>query len=338
MLVDWLIPLGALLISLLLTPLIRRIAIKRQLVDIPNLRSSHERPTPRGGGLAIVVGCLVSLILLGIFHYVSFCLVVGFVVGGLLVAAISFLDDHGHVSPYWRVAVHFVAAISAYFFIGGATLVFHMSFTGWLFSAFLVVSVVWVLNLYNFMDGVDGIAGAETVFVGVSSAIFFGINDVPDMAQISVLLVAATTGFLVWNLPPASIFMGDVGSGFLGIFIGLLALAGIMSGAVNIWVWVILLGVFLVDATVTIGRRIICGSKWWEAHRSHAYQHLAIKWKSHGKVTLAVTCINVFWLFPWAFAAWCSPLKGFFFALIAYTPLIWLTIHFKAGKEEKCFR
>ncbi len=330
---DLLILLGTFIGSLLLTPLIRRFALKSRLVDVPNIRSSHERPTARGGGLAIVVTYFAALIGLFLIDYVPLYLVVAFAVAGLPVAAVGFWDDHGHVPPRWRIVVHFVAAISAWVLISDVTMHSRLPLLWWFFNVFLIVSVVWMLNLYNFMDGIDAIAGAETIFVTAGAALLFSLSGSRDLAMLAALLAVSTTGFLVWNLPPARIFLGDVGSGFLGIAIGMLALAGIKSGTVNIWGWLILLGVFLVDATLTVARRMMRGAKWYEAHRSHAYQHLAIRWKSHGKVTLAVTAINIFWLFPWAFAAWRRPQWGALYTALALAPLVCAALKLGAGKD-----
>lgn len=334
MIIDWQIPLAVFVGSLLSTPFIRHYAMKRRLVDVPNVRSSHETPTPRGGGLAIVVSCMVAMILLIYFQHMSFQFGAAFVGAGLIVAAAGFWDDHGHVPPRWRIVVHFVAALWAWSLLNGTAVFPHLSPVGWFFNAFLVVSIVWVLNLYNFMDGIDAIASAETIFIAVGAALLFHLSGAGDLALFAALLAASTAGFLIWNLPPARIFLGDVGSGFLGIIIGMLALAGIMTGAVNIWVWLILLGVFLVDATLTVARRILRGARFYEAHRSHAYQHLALQWKSHGKVTLVVTAINVLWLLPLALAAWRWQDYGPLLFAVAFAPLIWLAFYFKAGVEK----
>ncbi|MFH0799359.1 MAG: glycosyltransferase family 4 protein [Pseudomonadota bacterium] len=322
----------ALMMSMLMTRFLIWYALRQSLIDCPNERSSHVIPTPRGGGLSIGISCMLGLVVLGISSYVALNLAVAFAGAGFLVAAVGFWDDHGHVPPKRRVAMHFIAAIWALCFVSGSVSFFHLSLLGWFFNVFLVVSVVWVLNLYNFMDGIDSIAAAEAIFVGGSAAAFFYASGATGLALFSILLVVSTAGFLVWNLPPARVFMGDAGSGFLGVMIGMLALAGIKGSSVNIWVWLILLGVFLVDATLTVARRMARGTRWFEAHRSHAYQHAAQRWNSHGKVTMAVFAINVLWLLPWAIAAWRLPHLGPLFAAIAFAPLVWGAFKLGAGK------
>ena len=335
MFVDWRITFGIFIGSFLLTPLIRHFASKRRLIDVPNARSSHELPTPRGGGVAIVVNYFVGLVIIALLHRLPFDLISALTGAGIMVAAIGFLDDHGHISARWRIIVHFIAAGWVVFSLNGFFLALNLSLYEWLFDLFWLISLVWLINLYNFMDGIDTIAGAEAVFVCVSATVFFLASGEYGMGSATALLAAAVAGFLFWNLPPARIFMGDVGSSFIGIVIGVIALAGIKGGVTSVWVWVILLGVFLVDATVTVFRRILRGRRWYSAHRSHTYQHAAREFASHGKVTAAVSLINVAWLFPWAVAAYEWPALGPLFAALAYLPLICLAFRFDAGVDDR---
>lgn len=333
--VDWRILLGVITGSFLMTPLIRHYAFRRRLVDVPNTRSSHVMPTPRGGGLAIVVSYFIGLIIIAILYHLPFDLISALAGAGIMVAAIGFVDDHVNIAPHWRVAVHFFAAVWAVLSLNGFLMNNDFPLTAWFLNLFWIISIVWLINLYNFMDGIDTIAGAEAVFVGVSATILFMLSDEYSIASAAALLTAAVGGFLFWNLPPARIFMGDVGSGFIGVVIGVIALAGIKGGITSVWVWLILLGVFLVDTTITVGRRMMRSMKWYSAHRSHAYQHATRRLGSHGKVTAIVTGINVFWLFPWAVAAYRLPKFEILFAIVAYLPLIWLALGFHAGIDER---
>jgi Fuc2NAc and GlcNAc transferase len=146
---------------------------------------------------------------------------------------------------------------------------------------------------------------------------------------------AAVAGFLVWNFPPAKIFMGDAGSGFLGLMLGALALYSAHIAPQMLWVWLILLGVFIVDATYTLIRRLLLGDKVYEAHRSHAYQYATRKYGRHLPVTLAVLAINLFWLAPWAVAVAFGAVDGAVALLCAYVPLLWLAWYFHAGETEQ---
>jgi Fuc2NAc and GlcNAc transferase len=194
--------------------------------------------------------------------------------------------------------------------------------------------LVWLTNLFNFMDGIDGLAGMEAVCVSVFGGILLFHGGLASYSQLFWLLAAASLGFLLWNWPPAKIFMGDVGSGFLGFTLGTLALFSSSSNSGLIWPWLILLAAFIVDATVTLLRRMFSRARWYEAHRSHAYQHAAQAWASHTKVTLAVAVINIGWLFPLAWAASRFPQAAPAFAVVAAVPLVFITLQFEAGREQ----
>jgi Fuc2NAc and GlcNAc transferase len=149
-----------------------------------------------------------------------------------------------------------------------------------------------------------------------------------------LLLLGAVAGFLCWNFPPARIFMGDAGSGFLGLMLGLLSIQAGWVSPGFFWAWLILLGVFVVDATLTLLRRLVRRQKPYEAHRSHAYQYAARKYGAHRPVTLAVGAINLLWLLPLSMLVGLGYVDGVIGLLIAYLPLLWLAFRFKAGADE----
>lgn len=325
-------------LSLVLTGRIRKYALARSLMDIPNARSSHSVPTPRGGGVAIVVAFLLaSLALAGTDVLSASALAALFGTGGL-VALIGFMDDHGHIAARWRLLGHFVAAAWALGWLGGLaplTMFGHSIDMGILGHVLAAFYLVWMLNLYNFMDGIDGIAGVEAVTVCAGISVIYFIGGHNDLLWSPVFLAAAASGFLFWNFPPARIFMGDAGSGFLGVVLGVLSLQAAWVSSQLLWAWLILLGVFVVDATFTLIRRLLRGDKVYEAHRSHAYQFASRHFGSHLPVTLAVGAINIFWLFPLALwvALWGG--DGLTGVLVAYLPLSILAFRFKAGQLER---
>jgi len=341
--VIWLLA-GVVLVSAVFTWLLRGYALRRGILDHPNQRSSHTVATPRGGGLAIVLaytGALAGCYLSGL---VGVEILSAFLLAGGLLAAIGYLDDHGHVPARWRIVVHFIAAALALFWIGTLPSVpfgDYLLDMGWLGYPLAAVFLVWMLNLYNFMDGIDGIAGVEAICVAGGAVAIYMLhsgNSAPwdqGVPFLLLALVAACLGFLLWNWPPAKIFMGDVGSSFIGFVLGLLALIGSASGQFSLWTWLILLAVFLVDATVTVMRRFIRGDRWFEAHRSHAYQHAALRWNSHRRVTVGVMLINVIWLFPLAWWAAVEPRSGWWVASIAMVPLAILAWVLDAGVEQR---
>jgi Fuc2NAc and GlcNAc transferase len=257
---------------------------------------------------------------------------------GSLVAIIGFMDDHGHIAARWRLLGHFCAAIWALAWLGGlppVSMVGQVFDLGWIGFALASLYLVWMLNLYNFMDGIDGIAGVEAVTVCVGACVLYGLGGTVGLMGPVLLLAGCAGGFLLWNFPPAKIFMGDAGSGFLGIALGILSIQAAGSSFQYLWGWLILLGVFVVDATMTLFRRLLRGEKVYEAHRSHAYQFASRRYGKHLPVTVAVCLINLLWLLPVAAAVVYFRLDGLLGVLLAYVPLFVLGLQFNAGKSEK---
>lgn len=323
------------LVSWLLTGLLRHYALTRNLLDIPNERSSHSIATPRGGGVAIVLAFLTALPLFLWLGWLTAGKAIAFGGAGTLVALVGFLDDHGHVSACWRLLVHFSAAAWALYWFGGFPLVDIFGFQlnlSWFGHVLAAVYIVWLLNLYNFMDGIDGIAGIEAITVCIGGIGLYYLSETAESVQLlPLLLVAAMAGFLFWNFPKAKIFMGDAGSGFIGFTLGLLSIQAAWLVPQLFWGWLILLGAFMVDATVTLIRRAINGERIYQAHRSHAYQHASRIYGSHAKVSLFFGLVNMCWLLPIAGCVVLGLVDGLLALVIAYAPLVWLVIHFHAG-------
>lgn len=334
---SWLLVAGVGGAALLLTYVLRRYALARSLMDIPNARSSHSVPTPRGGGVAIVVSFLVALAFIAATGGLDWSASIALLGAGGFVALVGFLDDHGHIAARWRLLTHFVAAFWALGWLGGAPALqlFGVLFDlGWLGFALVAVYLVWLLNLYNFMDGIDGIASVEAICVCVGGALLYVLLGKPDLALLPLMLAAAVAGFLYWNFPPARIFMGDAGSGFLGIVLGIMSIQAGWVDPALFWSWVILLGVFVVDATFTLVRRLLRGDKVYEAHRSHAYQYASRQFGRHLPVTLAVGVINLAWLLPIALLVGTGKVDGVIGVVLAYGPLVLLAIKFHAGEMK----
>lgn len=323
--------------SLVLTGVLRRYSLARSLIDVPNARSSHSVPTPRGGGVAIVLTFLGALAVIAAFGLVSPAHGWAVVGGGGVVALIGFLDDHGHIAARWRLLAHFAGAFWVLAAIGGVpplVLLGQQISLGGGGVVLAALYLVWLLNLYNFMDGIDGLASVEAICVCLGGALLFVLNGHAGLAALPVLLAAAVAGFLWWNFPPAKIFMGDAGSGFLGIVLGIFSLQAAWVSADLFWSWLILLGVFIVDATWTLLRRLLRGKRIYEAHRSHAYQHASQRFGRHLPVTLFVCATNLFWLLPLAVAVGAGRVAGLPGIAIAYAPLFLLAVALHAGEEE----
>jgi len=308
-------------------------------MDIPNERSSHQTPTPRGGGIAFVATSLVGFLLLLLINNLDNADVLALCGAGIIVAIAGHLDDRRKISGATvRLVVHAIGAIILIVGIGfpsQISLFDRTVNTGTIGSILGVLYLVWLLNLFNFMDGTDGIAASEAIFVLLAGAILnhhvlTGINH----SAAALILAASIFGFLLYNWSPAEIFMGDVGSGYLGIAIGGLSLMAAKQQPELLWVWIILLGVFVSDATITLIRRLLGKQKPHVAHRSHAYQHLAIRFNSHTKISLVVLAVNVAWLFPIAFLVANKQLVGTTGVVIAYVPLLIAALSLGAGKDS----
>jgi Fuc2NAc and GlcNAc transferase len=258
--------------------------------------------------------------------------------GGVAVAIIGFIDDRRPLPVRVRFAVHLAAAIWAMVWLGGlppVQLGGQLITFGWSGYVLGVLAIVWVLNLFNFMDGIDGLAATEAVFIawgGAVLALAAGVS--AGVCAAAIVFGAACFGFGAWNWPPAKIFMGDVGSGYLGYVIAVLGMAVARESPSGELVWLILGGVFFVDATVTLVRRLVRGEQIQAAHRSHAYQWLARHWKSHRRVTLSVAIINLVWIFPCACFATLRPQCALWAAAAALAPLVVLALAAGAGRSE----
>jgi Fuc2NAc and GlcNAc transferase len=329
---------GVFSLSFIVTAAMRRYALQKNLLDVPNVRSSHVLPTPRGGGIAIASTFFLALLAITFVAQFNVKVLIALFAGGGVIAIVGFLDDRSALSAWLRFSVHVVMALFAVMLIGGIPQSSLMSWglhSTWIAMTIAFLALVWATNLFNFMDGIDGIAGSEAAFVSIVGALL-NWHQQGDAALTAALLclAAASSGFLLWNWPPARIFMGDVGSGFLGFTICLLGLAVSQSSGVPVEAWGILGGVFVVDSTVTLARRVLRGDRWFEAHRQHAYQHLSRRWKSHLPVTLSVTLINIVWLLPWAVLATRSPAHAPLCLIAALSPLVALVFAFGAGSGD----
>jgi Fuc2NAc and GlcNAc transferase len=328
----------AMVLSWLLTGAMRRYALASQLIDRPNERSSHKVPTPRGGGVAIVVTFLIGLAALGLAGRVEWRLVVATIVGGLVVAILGFLDDRSSLSVSRRFLGQLAAGIWVLAWLGGVPTIpiFGFQVNLGLFGPLLsLLFFTWMINLFNFMDGIDGIASVEAISVSLGGAWLWYATGSGNGWAAALLFAGCVAGFLVWNFPPARIFMGDVGSGFLGLVVATLALWCGHGTPALFWSWFILVGCFMVDATTTLVRRVRRGDRFSEPHRSHAYQYGSRLHGSHKCITLAVLAVNALWLLPLATLVAFGRLDGVLGVAIAYVPLVALAFHYKAGDRTR---
>ena len=259
------------------TWLARRYALRHALLDAPGERRAHSVPTPRGGGIGIVVAVLLAGGLLLAID--DFRLLQGALPGLALVAVIGLLDDHAPVSPWLRLLVHALAAA----LLAWAT--WSMTGNAWLAVVAFGLAIV-LTNIWNFMDGIDGIAATQAVLVAGAVA-FAGADGWRTWA---LALAAATLGFLPFNVPKARIFLGDVGSGALGFAVAALLMSRLQAAwpvHASLIPWCLPISAFVIDATLTLARRVLRGERWWEPHAQHAYQAWARRLGAHMPVTLA---------------------------------------------------
>lgn len=273
--------------SALATIVVRSIARSRALLDHPNERSAHVTPTPRVGGIAIMSTFAVvssgAVILQGARAPVA-----SVILGTAAVALLGLIDDLRPLRASWRFGVQSVVAAIV---VGANYAHLEQAWTlvplpAWLLAPLSVLWIVWLTNLYNFMDGIDGLAGGQAIIAGVSIACAAWIVGAGTVAMLSLTLVAATAGFLIFNFPPASIFMGDVGSTAIGFLFAAIPFAS-GSGAVPVEVVGIALALFILDATTTLVRRLMRGERFYQAHRSHWYQRPLACGVGHRTITLA---------------------------------------------------
>jgi UDP-N-acetylmuramyl pentapeptide phosphotransferase/UDP-N-acetylglucosamine-1-phosphate transferase len=292
---DWALPATAAAAGLVaclgtraLIPLLRRAAV----LDRPNERSLHQAPTPRGGGIA-VVGAILGAWLLLILARLAPPLLLAVAAGALLLAAISWHDDRRGLSPAIRLAVQVVAIGIGMVALAPATPFLPSWLPAWLAASAAALVWLWFVNLFNFMDGIDGIAGSEAAAIAGGLVLFalFGAGRDPGLAFLAAAIAAAATGFLVWNWAPARIFLGDVGSVPLGYLLGFLLLGVAAAGH---WKIALILPLyFLADATITLLRRLLRGERVWRPHRSHFYQRAVQRGLGHAAVVYQVIAADL---------------------------------------------
>lgn len=281
------------IVGFILVELVRRWGLRRQVLDIPNERSSHTSPVPRAGGIGIVAtvigGYLVGSLIAG--YPISW----GFLVGGSIVAAVSFIDDLRDLPFYVRLFAHSIAA-ALLIADSGAVTEISFSFSGSSVSLGLLAvpltfgAILWMINAYNFMDGIDGIAGLQALVAAAGWVIFSAIFGDNEVKWLALSIGGSAIGFLVLNWSPARIFMGDVGSAFLGFAFAAMPLLAfntpnVPRGLVPLFALLVVFP-FVFDTVFTFARRLTNREKVWKAHRSHLYQRMVINGASHASVTL----------------------------------------------------
>lgn len=321
------------ILSALLVGLYRWLALRYRWLDTPNQRSSHVAITPRGAGVIfalLIIG--VAAVLLrsqSAFFYP--------LLAGLAVASVGWWDDRRGASARARFALYAVGAAAAVALIfAHRTAVLPRGFAiavPLVYGAMATLGLLWLINLYNFMDGINGIAATEALFVLLAIGVFAnGTPYAQTFASVHLFSAAAISGFLLWNFPAGKVFMGDAGSAFLGFFLGALMLWSALMQGPPLAVWLILLGVFIVDSGYTLLVRIATGQPWYAAHRLHAYQLLTTRLRdSHARTVGVLMAVNLCWLWPMAWLVQSQRVHALWGLGLAYLPLIAACYRLKAG-------
>ena len=264
-------------------------AARLRILDEPNERSLHVIPVPRTGGLAIIGSVLLGSLAFAVVEAPDPRLL-AMISGAALIAVVSYMDDRSAVRARYRLFIHAVAAMLV---LAGGLLPDILEFPGgqwlwptWASIVFTLLFIVWMTNLYNFMDGMDGFAGGMTLFGFSAYAVLGWQAGEPLFAMTSLIVAVSAAGFLVFNFPPAKIFMGDVGAAVLGFLSACLAIWAANEKIFPIWVGILVFSPFVVDATATLLKRLVAGHKVWEAHRSHYYHRLVRLGWGHRKTVM----------------------------------------------------
>jgi Fuc2NAc and GlcNAc transferase len=277
----------------------KKLAISNKVLATPNHRTLHEMPIPKGGGIVFSVLTVFSILLVWWKSQLSYELMWVLVTGGFAASIFGFLDDIKTIRARIKLIMHILLSAWIIYWLDGSEQFLIDWVPSYLSLPLISFLLVWMINGYNFMDGIDGIAASGAVFVSLTIALVIFLRvGYTETIYVFIFLASAVSGFLVFNWPKASIFMGDSGSVFLGYNFGVLLMFTVMNGDVSIWTWFVVFGYFLSDIIVTQILRVILVKKWWHPHRSHAYQNLARITGNHLKVTRGVTIYNLFWILP----------------------------------------
>jgi len=331
--VNYVLPVLATTATVAGSLLYRNVALQRGIIAKISSRTLHERTVPRGGGLVFGLVFAFGVFVTWLRGDLPTWVMLALGVGGAAAVVVGFIDDIYEVPALKKLAtqtclavwllVVFYAPLYGPFFVNAGVI------QRVVVTLALIFIPVWLINLYNFIDGIDGLAISGSVFIcaaGVTVLVLTGGSAV--MVFLFAFLGASCLGFLFLNIPPAKIFMGDAGSIFLGYCIAAILLLTVLSGEISVWTWIIMLSYFLADTTTTTISRMFLVKRWYGVHRSHAYQNLARIHKSHAKVTYAVVLYNILWAFPLAIWSALRPGWGPLAALLSVAPPVIWTLRF----------
>lgn len=299
----------------------KKIAINYQIFAHPNFRTLHEVSVPRGGGIVFSCIFVIGVLFLWCNNLLSKELFLILGVGGGLASIFGFVDDIYNIKASYKLLIQICLSSWIVFWLEGHVYIKHLEFLNEIINPLLIFFLVWMINAYNFMDGIDGMAVSGAFYItGTLTLILLIVNGSPELILMFILLMASVGGFMLFNWPPASIFMGDSGSVFLGYLFGSFILVTIVRDELTLWTWLVIFGYFFADTSVTQIARIILVKEYFKPHRSHAYQNLARILGSHFKVTSGVTMYHLMWLLPLSLWTISQPDMQIFATFLAIFP------------------
>lgn len=312
----------------------RRFALRRGIIARVSARGLHDRIVPRGGGLVFGVVFTATVLLAWTLDWILPYQGAALAGGGLGAVVVGFFDDLYEIPATRKLVLH--AALSAWlFFVLRGEMTMLMPEQGGLALRALALALMlfvpmWLINVFNFIDGIDGLAGGAAVFVSITAALIIWLTGGPAELVIAfATLGAAVVGFMPMNLPQAKVFMGDAGSIFLGYTVAALLLLSVITGALSVWTWVAMLSYYIGDTTTTtLSRMFLVPHKWYGVHRSHAYQNVARVKQSHALVTYGVAAYNILWVLPLALLSALRPELAVGSAVIALIPPVLWALRF----------
>ncbi len=323
---------SALVFTILFTYLYRFFAEKIGIISNINYRSLHEVEIPRGTGIIFGLIFFVSSLFFCLYGTIDYKLIFVICVGGLSATLFGFFDDIYDVKPIFKLSFQILLSFCILFIL---YLDIPENNFNWFYGPFVLFILVWLLNVFNFMDGIDGLAASGTLLISwIPATIILYQGGNFENILLLYLLGLLCFGFLFFNFPKATVHMGDSGSLFLGYIISALSVKTILEGDLSLFVWLIIGSYFLTDTTMTTIYRIFKVNKWYGAHRSHAYQNLAYLWKSHLKVTSGIVLFHLFWLLPLSFLSVLKPELSIAFLFLAVIPVFVLNLLYGPNFSE----
>ena len=308
------------------------VARKAGMIALPGERQSHRIATPTGGGLGLVFSIVATTLILELIDSLPFFWWQKMLPGVLLLAIVGWRDDKYPVSSLLRLLIQFAVSV---WLLGFSWL--DLALRDMFFPAGAILAMIWLMNVYNFMDGSNGMAGFQGVFAGVTMAVLFHTGGEQSMALVAIAVGAACAGFLPLNFPAAKVFMGDVSSVPLGFIFAAFAIYGIQTGSISLPLSILLMSVFLVDATMTLLARAFNGERWYTAHARHVYQQLIAQGWSHWRVLVVYQAINVVLVLPAIVLAKIYPQYAFVTVALIFMLLgaCWYIANWRLGKTAE---